>query len=276
MRKASALVVLCLGLSCAQYPSTREAGPLPSSLAGLYPPRAQKPEFFFHMHRLGSLFMTVGFHAEKGRKEEASAALKEFRSQYLRVGGMVPEWKNYLVEAPFDALESDVRNGRDPGRSFGELEARSCRPCHEQKRTVVQWTFAWPSFAKITLDDPVSRTHLPLRDHMFLTTRSFDGIGYGLQTKDLPAAREHFRQFAARMESMKAACAQCHESPRQHLLGADVDREVAALGDELKKDAPDPARIGQHMQYIGRESCYDCHLVHEPPATYQRMLRQAK
>ena len=242
------------------------AGPLPASLDNFFPPKAPAPVYLIEMFALDGPFTGTMVDLQEGDIPGAQKNYQAFKSQYAKMSGMVPEWKDLWPTAPVDALGVALASG-DPakvGQAFGGV-GEVCGTCHLINMTKAHQKYHWPDFGIIKLTDPVSKQSMSWVDYMFAIAGAYTGIGNDLGQGQLENARKQFDVFSARFKALPTiACVNCHSTPRTYFVDASVTGMVDNLGKELSATAPDPKKVGDLIGAIGNESCMKCHLVHFP------------
>ncbi len=242
-------------------------GPPPSSLDSLYPPVAPGPVLLQRMLELGAAFSGVAVDVFEQDVEHARASLDRFRTEYVAVSRLVPEWEAGYPAGPVEALEAAVESG-DPERIGAAFEGVGavCHECHVANMAKVHYRYRWGDFGKIRLMDPSSGRELSYRQLMQEMETAFVGIGTDLRQQQLDNARAQFETFQARLSLLATACVACHATERRYFIDAGVQQTVQRLGTVLQSDTPDAAAAAELSQQIGMESCAKCHLVHGPAA----------
>ncbi len=247
----------------------------PQSMDQYYPPQSQAPVYLLQMFELEGAFSGIMANMQQGNFEAAQGAYQGFLAKYKELSEMVPEWKDYfdmeLVEALGEALQSG-----DPGRiqqTMGGV-GQTCGSCHRDNMLGTWYRYAWKDFHEISVQDPVSQQEVGWKDYMYMVAGDFGGIGGALQQGQAEGARMAYQSLSSRMEGLKKACENCHESERLYYVSEDVMEILDTMGAELTKEKPNPAQIGELSGQLGMVSCRGCHLVHMPAAMVQEAWKE--
>ena len=241
------------------------AGPPPASLDQYFPPRAPAPVYLLEMFALAGPFEGVAVDLQEQDIAGAKANYQAFKTQYDKVAGMVPEWKDRFPKEPIDALGKALDSG-DPakvGPAMGGV-AEACGSCHQIYQVKVQQKYHWPDFDNVKVADPLSGDSVAFGDFMVGVAGAYSGIAVDLQEGQLDNARKNFQAFNARFKALAASCSTCHTSPRTYYVDASVQAMVDQLGKAVAATPPDAQAVQQLSGAIGNESCLKCHLVHLP------------
>jgi hypothetical protein len=244
----------------------------PKSLDQYYPPQTEVPEYLFAMFELEGPFGALGTSLADGNMENAQLYYGGLKEKYAELSEMVPEWsEEYWPSEPLDQL-GEALQGTDPaaiGQAMGGVGA-VCGRCHHDNRPGVWYRYRWGDFEEVTIDDPVSGETLEWEDYMFALADGFSGTGTYLAEGRLDKAREAIAGFQARFDGLQQGCESCHgEGERPAFLTSETKGLLAAAAAELNQEQPDPGKVNELVMEFGMESCYECHVVHQPAAVVQ-------
>lgn len=249
-------------------PRTEVAHGVPASLDALYPPQAKQPEYLMRMLRLGSLMTGVAVDLAQQDVEHAAQGFAAFRSDYLEVAALVPEWRGEFPVEPVDALGEALASG-DPARvgpAFGAVGA-VCASCHHSSMAAVAARYHWPDANAITTTDPVSGERVGHAQFMHQLDFSLTGITHDLAQGQLDEARAHFEDFRRRFAALGETCENCHGTEeRFYFTDPASAARVEAIGAALSAENPDPGAVQGAVMEVGHNTCFRCHLVHVPAA----------
>ena len=241
---------------------------VPASLDALYPPQAKQPEYLMRMLRLGSLMTGVAVDLAQQDVEHAAQGFAAFKSDYLEVAALVPEWRERFPVEPVDALGEALASGEPArvGAAFGAVGA-VCHSCHLGAMPVVAARYHWPDAMAISATDPVSGKRVSHAEFMHQLDFSLTGITHDLGQGQVEAARAHFEDFRRRFAALAETCENCHGTEeRFYFTDAASASRVEAIGEALNADSPDPAAVQGAVMEVGHNTCFRCHLVHVPAA----------
>jgi cytochrome c556 len=241
---------------------------VPATLDALYPPQAKQPEYLMRMLRLGSLMTGVAVDLTEQDVEHAAGTFAAFRSNYLEVAALVPEWRERFPVEPVDALGEALASG-DPARvgpAFGAVGA-VCSSCHHGAMPAVAARYHWPNAMAISATDPVSGERVSHAEFMHQLDFSLTGITHDLGQGQVEAARAHYQDFSRRFAALAETCEDCHGTEERHYFTDPASAaKVEAIGAALSAEIPDPAAVQGAVMEVGHNTCFRCHLVHVPAA----------
>jgi hypothetical protein len=241
------------------------AGPPPSSLDNLFPPKAEAPVYLFKMFELSTSLVGVGVDLSEKDSEQAQANFVRFKAQYEEVSKLVPEWENDYPMEPVEQLGMALEAG-DEGKVMAafEMVGKVCYDCH-----IVNMPKAWQKyhsgdFSTLNVTDPVTQKEVDYNEFMWNLESSLGGVTVDIEQGDMENALKHSVNLNARYQVLKETCYICHDTERHYYVDPGVQSLLDKLGATLKEASPDPKLAGEFVQGVGMESCFKCHLVHLP------------
>jgi len=239
----------------------------PESMDQYYPLQAEAPVYLQEMFNLEGAWGSIIANMQKGDFAAALVAYQGFSEKYNQLSKMIPEWKGYFKAELVEALGKALQSG-DPQQiqeALGKVGS-TCGNCHGDNILGTWYRYSWKDLHEISVEDPVSGEEVGFKDYMYMVAGNFGGIGGALQQGQVPAARKAYLGFRSRMEGLKKACENCHETERSYYVSQDVMHTLTIMGVELANPKPNPEEIGRLSGQVGMASCRGCHLVHMPAA----------
>lgn len=248
--------------------------PLPKSLDQFYPPVAEQPIYLLNMLGLDTTFSGIVADVMDNDLEGARNSFSDFRSHYVEVSKMIPEWKVYYPEEPVENLGAALSTG-DRGKimeTFGKV-GRICHECHLATMVQVQQKYHWGDFSVVSVIDPLTGEKTDYAHFKKFLSTNLAGISVNLKQGQTENARKQFFGFKERFQALKESCQHCHDGESRYYTDENVGDLMDRLGQTFQKENVDPEAVGSLIQGIGRESCSKCHLVHVPAAVARAKRR---
>lgn len=251
------------------------AGPLPASLDSYYPPITRAPVYLLDMFSIATPMQGIGADLYENDMAGARENFEAFKSAYLKMAGMVDEWKEKFPMAPLDTLDQALKIGdiERIGLAMAKI-GDVCTSCHLVNQTKAYQKYHWPDFGLQSLSDPVSGGDLSWHDFMMSMSDNYSAISTSLQQGQMENARSNFQSFNLRFKSMAEGCFGCHDTPRTSYTDASVQDLIKELGIALDDSAPDLDRIEKLNMAVGNEGCLKCHYVHMPAVFARQQWKQ--
>jgi len=264
----SVVVGLAFMTAYAEEKVSKTAGfGLPSSLDSFYPPKTQQPVHLLRMFALGGLFSGIASDLAENDLQGARDVFEKFKTQYVEISKMVPEWKKEYPVKPVEELGAALKLGdRKKVMAAQEKVGAVCHNCHVKYMPMTQQKYHWGDFSTIKVKDPLSNEEVSFtRLKQYLDT-NFAGIGLNIERDQKEKARKQVQGFNARFQTLKTTCGRCHTGEIKYYTDEGVQGMIDKLGQTLENPSADPKVAVELVQRIGMESCFKCHLVHVPAA----------
>ena len=240
---------------------------LPSSLDSFYPPKAQQPVHLLRMFALGGLFSGIASDLVENDLQGARDVFEKFKTQYVEISKIVPEWKKEYPVKPVEELGAALKlRDRKKVMAAQEKVGAACHNCHVKYMPMTQQKYHWGDFSTIKVKDPLSNEEVPFTRLKQYLDSNFAGIGLNIERGQKEKARKQVQGFSARFQALKTTCGRCHTGEIKYYTDEGVQGMIDKLGQTLENPSADPKVTVELVQRIGMESCFKCHLVHVPAA----------
>jgi hypothetical protein len=238
-------------------------GPLPDSLANLYPPVAEQPLLVMAMHGMAQAFEGMFSDMMQGDMEGVNANLAAFKGAYQHASTLVPEWSDAFPAEPVAQFEEALGTGDQQAIMAAAMVGVGtvCHDCHLANMVRVKYRYRFGDFAQIPATDPMTGASTNFTGVMQGMSFGLTGTINDLRQGQAEAAAQNYTAFKAWYEVSKGTCFQgCHDSERHYYISPDVDSLVSALGAAV--EAGDVEAASEAAMGIGMKSCDGCHNVH--------------
>ena len=215
----------------------------------------------------------MGTHLKDGNMVKAREYFSVFKTEYVKLSKMVPEWSNHFPSEPLDNLEKALEGGASAKIAIAmDGVEKTCANCHQEHRPEVWYKYHWKDYDKITIVDPASGKSLSLEDYMHGLNSAFAATNTYLSEEKAEgkydktkAALNNFQQM---VKGLNEGCKECHgkDDKRKYFTSSDVLNLLSKASEELSRTQPNIEYVSKTLQGAGIESCYKCHLVHIPAA----------
>lgn len=246
---------------------------LPVSLDNFFPPKAEQPVYLFMMLDMNKPFAGIISDLFENDIENSRANFEKFKSRYLEISKLVPEWEGYYPAEPLDKLQSALKTG-EQGKVMEAFQqvGNICSDCHNKFMPAVQQKYFWGNFRSIKVKDPLTNSEVSNKQLMQFMDVNFTGIVTDVEQGQFENAQRQFQGFRARFQAMEETCINCHDTERHYYVDDNVKKMIDKLGQVLNSTPVDAGAVNKLHMGIGMESCFKCHLVHIPAAFTQENL----
>jgi len=129
----------------------------PSSLDSFYPPNKNEPIYLLKMFELGKFFSGIVADLFENDLQNAKGNFERFKTEYIEVSKLVPEWEKDYPMGPLNELEIAFDTGIQ-GKVMAAIEkvGQTCHQCHVSNMAKVQQKYHWGDFETIKIKDPLT------------------------------------------------------------------------------------------------------------------------
>lgn len=242
----------------------------PQSLDKYY---EKEPLFLFKMFELGGAMMGIVANFRQNDTNNTKTSFDLFSKLYEEDSNLVSEWKSYYNIDAVNKLGNAIDSG-SPGEIFTALDeiGKTCGNCHRIEKPAVWAKYHWKDFRKITMStgNP-QEPELPfILSKMKYMAPAFDGTMVNLKENQKKDASDSWNQFNTIFSDLEKTCLQCHTEPPRYFVSQDIKSLISKAGQQIVTG--DLASADKTMQQIGVESCYKCHIIHEPAQRIKEAL----
>lgn len=245
---------------------------IPPSLDKYY---GKDPVFLYKMFELGGAMMGLIANLQQNDTDNVKTSFDTFSKSYSEISGMVPEWDKYFDKEAVNKLGIAIDSG-NPAEIYPAIDniGKACITCHKEVKPHIWAKYHWKDFRTITMatGNP-QEPELPFAiTKLKYLTPAFDGTITNLKEKQKKDASESWNQFNTLFSNMEKACLQCHTEPPRYFVSQDIKSLISKAGQQITAGELEDA--SNTMQQIGTESCYKCHIIHEPAQIIKESLEK--
>jgi hypothetical protein len=280
----SIMVIAAAGLMITYAQAPKQQAPKPKSVAAphalplsldhYFPPIAQEPVFLFRMMGMAKPLTGVIADLQENDLENARANYQRFKTQYVEVSKLVPEWKTLFPLAPINGLGTALQTA-EPAKVMAAIEpvANVCSGCHQVNQPKAFFKYHWGDFHAIKTTDPLSKQEVDFAQLMLFLEVNFSGAQLDVEQAQIENTRKQFQGFRSRFQAVSETCMHCHDTERHYFIDKNIKEMIDKLDQAYQANPVDATQIDRLIQGIGTESCFKCHLVHVPASAAQLTLK---
>ncbi len=248
--------------------------PLPKSLDQYYPDGGS-PILLLKMLDMVDAFDDTTVNLQENDLVNAKNSFNKFSGEYDNVSKMVPEWSGYFDKSLVANIGSDIDNKNVP-KAFDDIGklGETCDKCHREIKPQVWAKYYWKDFGSINVttvnpNEPAAPWHDAMEKYL---APNFEGMITNLNEGKQDAANQSFENFRTMLLNFKQACSNCHTTEPKYFISDDIMAMVNQTGDYVKSG--NITGVEQNVQIIGMESCYKCHVLHQPAQMMKDIMKQ--
>jgi len=228
----------------------------PASLARWYKPENKRQIWLHNMFKLRREVQAARYYAGHGDAEHLEKWVTQFSKHYLKIGEMVPEWKNKLdMEAVF-RLRNSARESRfqDIPRTLDEIN-KSCKSCHTGYRAVAANMYRTPDFSPIKIN-----TSTTFKAHMKELTGQINQIKIAFEDGRKNIAISSLSDVKKGIHTLGKICINCHKKDTKAYPDAGIGKAISSLRHSLNTGTlKDQDR---DLGALAVLACARCHATH--------------
>jgi len=228
----------------------------PASLARWYKPENKKQVWLHNMFKLRREIQAVQYYAEHDDAEHLEKWATRFSKHYLKIGEMVPEWKNKLNMEAVSSLQNSAREKRfqDIPRMLDEIN-KSCKSCHTNYRAVTASMYRSPDFSPIRISPSTT-----FKAHMKKLTQQINQIKIASEDGRKDIALSSLSDVRKGMHTLGKTCVNCHKKDTKEYPTDSISKAISNLEHSLNTGTLKDQ--GQDLGALAVLACARCHGTH--------------
>jgi len=229
----------------------------PASLAQWYKPENKRQVWLHNMFKLRREMQAVRFYANNKEDGYLQKWAGQLSAHYLKIGEMVPEWKNKLDINLITELREHVKNSgyQDITYALDNLN-KSCDSCHVDYRAITATIYRAANFSSI--DTPGRSTSL--KEHMKELTQQVNQIKIASEDGMQEVALSSLSDLKKGMNALGDVCSICHKKDEKEYPGDTINNTVARLEESLVTGTLKDQ--GRELGTLAVTACARCHGTH--------------
>jgi cytochrome c556 len=229
----------------------------PASLAQWYKPENKRQVWLHNMFKLRREMQAVRFYADNKEDSHLQKWTGQLSEHYLKIGEMVPEWKEKLDINLIIELQEQVKNSsyQDITYALDNL-SKSCDSCHVDFRAITATIYRAANFSSI--DTPGRSTSL--KEHMKELTQQVNQIKIASEDGMQEVALASLSDLKRGMNTLGETCSICHEKDEKDYPGDAINNTVTRLEESLVTGTLKDQ--GRELGTLAVTACARCHGTH--------------
>jgi len=208
------------------------------------------------MFKLRREMQAARYYADHGDAEHLGKWVARFSKHYLKIGEMVPEWKNKLNTEAVSGLQSSARETRfqDVSRTLDEIN-KSCESCHVGYRAVAAVMYRAPDFSPIKIDSATT-----FKAHMKQLAKQVNQIKIASEDGQKDIAISILSNLKKGIHTLGKSCVNCHKKDMKAYPSESISKAIDSLGHSL--DTGVLKDQGRDLGALAVLACARCHGTH--------------
>ena len=228
----------------------------PASLAKWYKPENKRQVWLHNMFNLRREMQAVQFYSDRNDAEHLEKWVTSLSKHYLKIGEMVPEWKNKLDLVAISKLQQSTQSSNQLNVSDA-LDGlnKSCESCHTDYRVITATSYRAPDFSSIKLSQPVSYVK-----HMKELIRLVNQIKIASEDGMNQLALSTLSDLKVGINLQGETCSSCHKKDKIVYPDTAILKTISSLENSLRKGTI--KQQGKELGTLAVLACARCHGTH--------------
>lgn len=228
----------------------------PSSLAQWYKPENKRQVWLHNMFKLRREIQAVKFYSNVKDSKHLEQWTIQLSKHYIKIGEMIPEWKNKLNIEALSHLQKSVKNHRyqNISAALDELN-KSCDSCHTDYRIITATKYRAPDFSSIEINPST-----PYKKHMKKLTRQVNAIKIASKDRMKDIALSSLSGLKEDINILGETCSNCHKKDTKVYPGDKINKTIAELDKSLRTGTL--KEQGKNLGTLAVLACARCHGTH--------------
>jgi len=256
--------IIILGISALVYQHNDKAKVIkvpPQELSQWYKPENKRQTWLHNMFKLRREMQAVETYAKNEDEQHLNQWQKQLSEHYLKIGDMVPSWRNKLDVKALNVLQKSIVEKRyqDIVPSLNRLQ-KSCDACHDDYQAITALLYRVPDFSEMKVK--ISSTEsIPFHSHMDGLTKQVNQIKIASSDNMPELALSSLTELTLGINQLGDTCKNCHKNNSQTYPSSAIKQTLNDLAVSLelgnKKDQ------GRYLGHLAVTGCATCHGTHK-------------
>jgi len=238
----------------------------PASLAQWYKPENKRQVWLHNMFKLRREMQAIQYYADNNNERLLDHWVARLSEHYLKIGEMIPEWKEKLNIEAITILQESVKN-----KQFHEVAdvltelSESCDTCHADYRATTATLYRAPDFSSIEITPSIS-----LVAHMDQLTKQVNQIKIASEDGLTDVALSSLSDLKTGINTLGETCSNCHEHDPRTYPDKTINNTLTRLKQSLKTGTLKDQ--GRELGTLAVIACARCHGTHRLSYSERKQL----
>jgi len=225
-------------------------------LAYWYKPENKRQVWLHNMFKLRREMQAVRYYSDNKNTRQLEKWTALLSEHYLKIGEMVPQWKQELDTKAISRLRESASSNRyqDVSDSLDRL-SESCDSCHTDYRVATALIYRAPDFSSLDISPSTS-----LNAHMKESIRQVNQIKIASEDGMKDVALSSFYELKKGIDVLGETCSNCHKKDKRIYPDDTIGKTIARLEESLKTGTV--KEQGRELGTLAVQACANCHGTH--------------
>ena len=242
----------------------------PASLAQWYKPDNKRQVWLHNMFKLRREMQAIRLYSDNNDAKHLEKWLPLLSEHYLKIGEMVPEWKNKLDMEAITRLQESAKSNRyqDVSHALDDL-TKSCKSCHADYRVITATMYRAPDFSSMDISPSTS-----FKKHMKALTKQVNQIKIASEDGMKDIALTSLFDLKKGINALGETCSNCHKKDTKVYPGDTINKTISSLEESLRTGTL--KEQGRELGTLAVLACARCHGTHRLAYDTRRILVDRK
>jgi len=228
----------------------------PASLAQWFKPENKRQVWLHNMFKLRREMQAVRFYSDNNDAKHLEKWITLLSEHYLKIGEMVPEWKEKLDMEAITNLQKSARSNRyqDVSHALDDLSG-GCKSCHEDYRIITATMYRAPDFSLIEISPSTS-----FKVHMNELTKQVNQVKIASEDGMKDIALSSLSGLKKGINVLGETCSNCHKKDTKVYPGDTINKTMTSLEESLRTGTLKDQ--GRELGTLAVLACARCHGTH--------------
>jgi len=228
----------------------------PTSLAQWYKPENKRQVWLHNMFKLRREMQAIRFYAQRSDSKHLQKWVTQLSEHYLKIGSMVPEWKDKLNLKSLENLQQTTKMGNKKNiiLALDDL-TESCETCHTDYRSITATLYRAPNFSSLNIKPSIS-----FSEHMKKLTIQINQIKISSKDGMTDIALDTLSSLKDNMNLLGGKCVNCHKQDSRTYPNDVINNTINKLAQSLKTGTL--KEQGKELGTLAVLACARCHGTH--------------
>ena len=228
----------------------------PASLAQWYKPGNKRQVWLHNMFKLRREMQAVRLYSDNNDAKHLEKWVPLLSEHYLKIGEMVPEWKNKLDMEAITRLQKSAGSNhyQDVSHALDDLN-KSCKSCHADYRVITATMYRAPDFSSMDISPSTS-----FEKHMKGLTKQVNQIKIASEDGRKDIALTSLSSLKKGINALGETCSTCHKKDTKVYPGDTINKTITSLEESLRTGTLKDQ--GRALGTLAVLACARCHGTH--------------
>jgi hypothetical protein len=245
----------------------------PETIKNWYKPTNKRQVWLHTMFRLRRELLAINDYSQTQQATLVKKWFQSFKKDYLEIGEMVPQWKQFLDTEKLNNLQRAVEKEEyvKIPKILNTLK-NTCANCHDDYQAVTRLLYRSADFEKIKVLDTKTAHKVSYNDAMNGLSNAVNRIKIAMHDNFYSQAIEYLKPLKLQLSALADGCSDCHQQENEQVdyIFTTASPILSELKEALMQKDNKKARI--KLGTFAVKVCARCHSIHRTTAEIKELI----